>query len=124
MVEASILKDLLKRYREGKLAHAFLLETNDTNKCYKDVLQLLKELNCPQEYRDDCDFPCITKAEAMDWLEGKGWKFSIMFADNNLYEYIVYFANEYISVHEHISGYRETMLEAQDAAIITALEKL
>ena len=58
MVEASILKDLLKRYREGKLAHAFLLETNDTNKCYKDVLQLLKELNCPQEYRDDCDKEC------------------------------------------------------------------
>ena len=38
--------------------------------------------------------------------------------------FIVYFENEYISVHEHISGYRETMLEAQDAAIITALEKL
>lgn len=71
------------------------------------------------EYRDECDFPCITKAEAMDWLEGKGWQFSILCADNyNLYEYIVYFENE------HISGYRETMLEAQDAAIITVLEKL
>ena len=58
MVEASVLKDILKRYREGKLAHAFLLETNDTNKCYKDVLQLLKELNCPQEYSDDCDKEC------------------------------------------------------------------
>ena len=76
------------------------------------------------EYKDECDFPCITKAEAMDWLEGKDFKFSIMFDDNNLYEFIVYFENEYISVHEHISGYRETMLEAQDAAIITALEKL
>ena len=63
-------------------------------------------------------YPCPTKAEAMDWLEGKGWQFSIIFADNNLYEYIVYFENE------HISGYRETMLEAQDAAIITVLEKL
>ena len=68
-------------------------------------------------------YPCPTKAEAMDWLEGKGFKFSIMFADNNFYEFIVYF-DEYISVHEHISGYRETMLEAQDAAIITVLEKL
>lgn len=58
MVEASVLKDILKRYREGKLAHAFLLETNDTNKCYKDVLQLIKELNCPQEYSEDCDKEC------------------------------------------------------------------
>ena len=58
MVEAKVLKDVLKRYREGKLAHAFLLETNDTNKCYKDVLQLIKELNCPQEYSDDCDKEC------------------------------------------------------------------
>ena len=47
-----------------------------------------------------------------------------MFADNNLYEYTVYFDNEYISAYEYISGYRETMLEAQDAAIITVLENL
>ena len=53
MVEAKVLKDVLKRYREGKLAHAFLLETNDSNKCYKDVIELLKNLNCPFEYSDD-----------------------------------------------------------------------
>ena len=58
MVEASILKDVLKRYREGKLAHAFLLETNDSNKCYKDVIELLKNLNCPFEFSDDCDKEC------------------------------------------------------------------
>jgi hypothetical protein len=63
-------------------------------------------------------YPCPTKAEAIDWLEGKGWQFSIICADYNFYEFIVYFENE------HISGYRETMLEAQDAAIITVLEKL
>ena len=58
MVEANVLKDILKRYREGKLAHAFLLETNDTNKCYNDVLQLIKDLNCPQEYSEDCEKEC------------------------------------------------------------------
>lgn len=63
-------------------------------------------------------YPCPTKAEAIDWLEEKGWQFSIICADYNLYEFIVYFENE------HTSGYRETMLEAQDAAIITVLEKL
>ena len=44
--------------------------------------------------------------------------------DKVLYEYIVYFENKYISAYEYISGYRETMLEAQDAAIITVLENL
>ena len=58
MVEASILKDVLKRYREGKLAHAFLLETNDTNRCYKDVLELIKNINCPLEYSDNCEKDC------------------------------------------------------------------
>lgn len=74
-------------------------------------------------YRNECiknDYycSCPTKAEAVDWLEGKGWQFSIICADDKLYEFIVYFENE------HISGYRETMLGAQDAAIITVLEKL
>ena len=58
MVEANILKDVLKRYREGKLAHAFLLETNDTNRCYKDVLELIKNINCPLEYSDNCEKDC------------------------------------------------------------------
>jgi hypothetical protein len=111
-----------------------------------EMARLLKEKGydekCISYYQDNCreiyysfcgernsnwEERCVSapsKAEAMDWLEGKGFKFSIMFADNNMYEYIVYFENEYISVHDHISGYRETMLEAQDAAIITALEKL
>jgi len=58
LVEASVLKDILKRYREGKLAHAFLLETNDSNKCYKDVVELLKSFNCPYDYTDNCDKDC------------------------------------------------------------------
>lgn len=80
---------------------------------------LLKEKGYPFVWSYDSINPNkVTKAEAIDWLEGKGWQFSIMCADNNLYEFIVYFENE------HTSGYRETMLEAQDAAIITVLEKL
>ena len=58
MVEVGVMKDILKRYREGKLAHAFLLETNDSNKCYQDVLELLKNINCPKEYRDNCEEEC------------------------------------------------------------------
>ena len=58
MVDAGALKSILKRYREGKLSHAFLLETNDLNRCYKDVLELLKHLNCPEEYSDVCNKEC------------------------------------------------------------------
>ena len=58
MVEVGVMKDILKRYREGKLAHAFLLETNDSNKCYQDVLELLKNINCPKEYSDNCEEEC------------------------------------------------------------------
>ena len=106
-----------------------------------EVARLLKEKGynekCISYYQDNCreiyysfcgernsnwEERCVSapsKAEVIDWLEGKGWQFSIICADNyNLYEFIVYFENE------HISGYRETMLEAQDAAIITVLEKL
>ncbi len=58
MVEANVFNEIIKRYHENKLAHAFLLETNDTNKCYKDVLNLLKVLNCPKEYNEDCEEEC------------------------------------------------------------------
>ena len=40
------------------MSHAFLLETNDIDKCYEDVLQLLKVINCPNEYKDDCKEDC------------------------------------------------------------------
>ena len=58
MVESNVLNEIIKRYHEKKLAHAFLLETNDTNKCYKDVLNLLKVLNCPKEYKENCEEEC------------------------------------------------------------------
>lgn len=58
MAEANIFNEIIKRYHENKLAHAFLLETNDTNKCYNDVLNLLKILNCPMEYNENCEEEC------------------------------------------------------------------
>ncbi len=58
MVESNVLNELIKRYHEKKLAHAFLLETNDLDKCYKDVLNVIKQLNCPFEYSDNCEEEC------------------------------------------------------------------
>lgn len=58
MNESSIFKELIKRYHENKLAHAFLLETNDSNRCYNDVLAFVKEICCPFEYINDCKLDC------------------------------------------------------------------
>ncbi len=57
-MESSLLKDILKRNRENKLAHAFLLETNDSTKCYEDVIELVKNLECPFDYNEKCDKDC------------------------------------------------------------------
>ena len=58
MIEAVQIQNILKRSHENKLAHAFLLETNDINKCYKDILSLLKQLNCDKEYDVNCSNEC------------------------------------------------------------------
>ncbi len=58
MVAVRMKDDILKKYHEGKLAHAFLLETNDMKRCYTDVLDLIKNINCPHTYSDDCKLEC------------------------------------------------------------------
>ena len=58
MIESVNIQNILKRSRENKLAHAFLLETNDVDRCYKDILSLLKQLNCPNEYDVNCSNEC------------------------------------------------------------------
>ena len=37
-------EDILKKFHEKKLAHAFLLESNDIEKCFNDVLTLIKSI--------------------------------------------------------------------------------
>ena len=50
----NIFQELIQAYRENKLAHAFLIETNDKEKSYHSLLQFLKILNCPDEYKEGC----------------------------------------------------------------------
>lgn len=66
LFENSIFKDLVKRYHENKLSHAFLLETNDFNKCYSDLLKFVKTINCEKEYKDDCDDKSCNLCELID----------------------------------------------------------
>ena len=64
-------------------------------------------------------YPVITKAEAIDWLESKGIYISIYYKIDR-YNYNVEYKNEHFRIE--VCGIGETRLEAEDAAIIKALE--
>ena len=49
------LLEIYKKYREGRLAHAYLIETNNISKCMKDLKELVKALNCPSEFNENCN---------------------------------------------------------------------
>jgi len=51
------LECILTSYREERLSHAFLIETNNQEQCLKDLKKILCEINCEQEYVQDC-FKC------------------------------------------------------------------
>ncbi len=54
MVVNNNLLDIYKQYREKKLAHAYLIETNNTSKLLEDLKALIKAINCPEEYQEQC----------------------------------------------------------------------
>ena len=58
MIISREINNLYNRYGEKKLAHAFLLETNDMDKCLKDILVLVKMLNCQNKYTNNCSEEC------------------------------------------------------------------
>ena len=48
------LKEIYEKYREGRLAHAYLIETNNISKLINDLTKLIKAINCPEEYQEAC----------------------------------------------------------------------
>lgn len=54
MFQNKFLNEIVTKYRENKLAHAYLIETNNIEKATSDILELIKVLNCPSEYKDNC----------------------------------------------------------------------
>ncbi len=54
MIENENIKTLVKKFYEQKLAHVFLIETNDKKALLKDILAFVKILNCPEEYEPTC----------------------------------------------------------------------
>ena len=96
---ADIFDNLLARYHENKLAHAFLLESNDINRCYKDVLSFIKNIcsnssdvdinalidsnNLPSLITIEPDGQFIKKEQILDMME----RFSTkpVYTDFNIY---------------------------------------
>ncbi len=96
-----IFDNLLKRYHENKLSHAFLLESNDVEKCYKDVISFIKNVcrekevpgvdtdllidngSLPSLIVIEPDGQMIKKDQILDMME----KFSTrpIYTDNNFY---------------------------------------
>ena len=55
MTVADKLNFIIKQNEKNKLSHAFLIETNNIEKCYEDILLLCKIINCNVKYTNNCD---------------------------------------------------------------------
>lgn len=54
-MEVNILENLVKYYHENKISHAYLIETNNLEKCYLDLLEVIKQIFCQNEYNKECN---------------------------------------------------------------------
>ena len=54
MIKNENIKALVKKFNEEKLAHIFLIETNDKTALLADILEFCKVLSCPQTYSEGC----------------------------------------------------------------------
>lgn len=54
-MEVNVLENLVKYYHENKISHAYLIETNNLEKCYLDLLEVIKQIFCQNEYNKECN---------------------------------------------------------------------
>ena len=50
----SELSKLTTLYHESRLTHACLIETNNQDQCIRDLKEIIKNINCPSEYKEGC----------------------------------------------------------------------
>ena len=53
-MKAEALEKLVKYYHENKLSHAYLLETNNLEKCFDDLKQVIKNIVCQDKFSEKC----------------------------------------------------------------------
>lgn len=54
-MEVNVLENLVKYYHENKISHAYLIETNNLEKCYLGLLEVIKQIFCQNEYNKECN---------------------------------------------------------------------
>ncbi len=52
--ENTVFKQLESQYHDKRLGHAFLLESNNSEKSLEQILNFLKKINCEENYSDNC----------------------------------------------------------------------
>lgn len=55
MFNSSIINNIYEKYRENKLAHAYLIETNNIDKAVEEIKELIKAINCESEFNKQCN---------------------------------------------------------------------
>ena len=53
-MEVTALEKLVEYYRENKISHAYLLETNNLEQCFNDLKVVIKKIFCQNEFKDNC----------------------------------------------------------------------
>lgn len=53
-MDSNKLSEIIKKYRENKMAHAYLIETNNQDACLKDLLEVVKAITCEKDFKSSC----------------------------------------------------------------------
>lgn len=48
------LQELIRLYRENKMSHAYLIETNNIDLAFQELKIVIKNIICPHEYKEEC----------------------------------------------------------------------
>lgn len=54
-MELDVLSNIVKLYHENKLSHAYLIETNNIDKCFNDLIITIKKIFCENDYKTNCN---------------------------------------------------------------------
>ena len=52
---SEVLARLITLHRNNRLSHAYLIETNSPDKCFQDLLYVIKNITCKSTYKDKCE---------------------------------------------------------------------
>ncbi len=54
LIKNDNIRSIVRKYYENKMSHVFLVETNDKCQTLKDLIELIKIINCEQNYVEEC----------------------------------------------------------------------